>query len=126
MALRDDSPAYTIPGFVRIPFERIGILDQSKATKPNPSNGKTGISVTPTLYWAEAFQSTSRDVYFGSTFAEVNTATTSSGAFKTNTTNYEYSPSGLSAGSTYHWRIDERNAEGIMGKGDVWSFTTSP
>lgn len=124
MALRDDSPAYTIPGFVRIPFERIGVLDRSKAARPNPSNGKTGASTTLTLYWAEAFQSTSRDIYFGTTFADINDANTSSASFKGNITVYEYTPNNLSANTTYYWRIDERNAYGIMQKGDVWSFTT--
>jgi len=33
LALRDDSPAYTIPGFEKIPFEKIGILNQCDLDK---------------------------------------------------------------------------------------------
>ena len=61
MALRDDSPAYDIEGFERIPFERIGILDLEKAVRPNPSDGKTDVAIYQSFYWGEALDAASRD-----------------------------------------------------------------
>jgi hypothetical protein len=35
----------------------------------------------------------------------------------------EFDPGVLENGTTYYWRIDEKNANGTT-TGDVWSFTT--
>jgi hypothetical protein len=123
LALQDTSPAYTISGFARIPFERIGNLLTTKACRPNPANALTGFTKTPTLYWGEAFNSTSRDVYFGTNQTNVLNATHASPEYKGNITTYQYAPGTLNATTTYYWRIDEY-PNGTVGKGDVWSFTT--
>ena len=39
LALRGDSPAWEIPGFRRIPFEKMGRLKRSKASRPHPPDG---------------------------------------------------------------------------------------
>jgi len=42
LALRDDSPAYSLPGFERIPFDRIGPPDSgTKGT----ANSETNVGV---------------------------------------------------------------------------------
>jgi parallel beta-helix repeat protein len=122
LALSDTSPAYTISGFGRIPFERIGLL-ATKASRPNPVNGKTGVSRTPMLYWAESFDPQSRDVYFGTDYTAVMNATKTSAEFKGNITNYQYAPASLNPSATYYWRIDEYNNDSAV-KGDIWQFTT--
>ena len=128
LALRDDSPAYTIPGFVRIPFESIGLLSTTKATRPNPSSGKTNVSTSANLYWAPAYKATQRDVYLGVNLSDVTNATPQSpmGVYKGRQSNTDFDPvTSLSPSTTYYWRIDEIDSEGnLLGNGDIWSFTT--
>ncbi len=85
------------------------------ATNPSPANSATG--VTPgvnTLTWTAGTGATSRDVFFG---------TTNPPASIGNRTTTSYTTSALTQGTTYYWRIDERNATGAT-TGTVWSFTT--
>jgi hypothetical protein len=73
------------------------------------------------------------DVYLGSTWAEVNSATTDSNEFKGVQSPNEFEPGALTLGETYYWRIDEINEAYTPGpvpvppggkwKGDIWSFT---
>ena len=86
-----------------------------KATTPNPANGATGVATNATLSWAAGSGATSHDVYFG---------TTSPGTFQGNQAGTTFNPGTLAYGTTYYWRIDEKNASGTT-TGDVWSFTTA-
>jgi len=124
MALRDDSPAYNIPGFQRIEWERMGRLDRRKAVRPLPPDGWTGVGTNVTLYWAPAFEGLSRDVYLDTNFAAVSNRDPA--ALKQQTTATSYTPpAALQAGTTYYWCIDERDSKGsLLQAGDVWSFTT--
>jgi hypothetical protein len=125
LALQDNSPAYTIPGFVRIPFELIGNLDHVQATRPNPHVGRIGVPLTARFYWAPSAQGRSRDIYLGTDYDAVFHATTASPEFQGNTTETSFGPDTLGAGQTYYWRIDEYDPEGnLLGQGAVWSFTT--
>lgn len=86
-----------------------------QATNPSPANGATGVSTTATLSWTAGTGATSHDVYFG---------TSNPPAFIQNQTGTTYNPGTMSAGTTYYWRVDERNGSGTT-TGTVWSFTTA-
>lgn len=94
------------------------------ATDPSPANSVTGVVLNATLNWKRGLWSSSQDVYLGTSYSAVNNATTASDEFMGNQTGNTYTPaSELSGSTTYYWRIDERNSEGVT-KGVVWSFTT--
>jgi len=88
--------------------------DTGKASKPNPANLATGVSITADLSWTAGPTATSHDVYFG---------TSSPGTFQGNQTGTTFDPGTLLPNTTYYWCIDEHNEGGTV-TGDVWSFTT--
>jgi len=99
---------------------------------PSPANGAVDVPVDAILSWTPGQFAASHDVYFGTAFADVNTAsrTNAKGVLvsqgQTATT---FDPAGLLAyGQTYYWRVDEVNAapDKTIFKGEVWSFTTEP
>jgi len=83
----------------------------SKATNPVPADGATNVSVTPILSWTNDGSATSYDVYCNGQFMGNQTAI----ACRLGT---------LSFDTTYSWRIDARNTNGVT-TGDTWSFTTA-
>jgi hypothetical protein len=85
-----------------------------QASNPSPSDSATDVAVDADLSWTAGTDSTSSDVYFG---------TSSPGTFQGNQTETTYDPGTLANDTTYYWRIDEINAEGTT-TGTVWSFTT--
>jgi hypothetical protein len=85
------------------------------ASNPNPAAGATNVSVTQDLSWTAGSGATSHDVYFG---------TTSPGTFRGNQTSTIFDTGTMANGTTYYWRIDEKNAGGVTTTGTVWSFTT--
>jgi hypothetical protein len=91
-----------------------GVAPPGQASNPSPADSATDVSINADLSWTEGSDSTSSDVYFG---------TTSPGAFQGNQTATTFDPGTLSNDTTYYWRIDEINAAGTT-TGNVWSFTT--
>ena len=79
-----------------------------------PENGQTDVLETATLRWVAGFAATSHDVYFG---------TVNPPPFIDNRSGTSYDPGPLAAGTTYYWRIDEKNSYGTT-TGAIWSFTT--
>ena len=78
------------------------------------------------LSWSPGDGAVQHAIYFGSLFADVNTATTSTtGIYKTTQTGLSYPlNANLDPGKTYYWRIDELDGSGnLIMKGRVWSFT---
>ncbi|MGA2916813.1 MAG: LamG-like jellyroll fold domain-containing protein [Sedimentisphaerales bacterium] len=101
--------------------------DPNLASSPNPANYATGVSLSAQLSWAKSSAATSHDVYFGTSFSDVNTANHSSppGIYKGNQTpdsNTTYNPGPLTPAQTFYWRIDE--VSGTTYKGNVWRFTS--
>ncbi|TET37578.1 MAG: hypothetical protein E3J72_05595, partial [Planctomycetota bacterium] len=88
-----------------------------QAVSPNPSNGVSGVSLTPDLSWSCGGAITeSFDVYFG---------TTSPGTFQVNVATPSFTPGALLPGTTYYWHIDSLNSLGYgTTAGMVWSFST--
>lgn len=123
-ALKDDSPAYSIPGFSRIPWEQIGLLDPNKATRCIPLDSSANQSNSLNLYWGAAFGAASHKVYIGINMSAV--AARSIGCYLGQVTNANFMGLSLSEGTTYYWAVDEFDSSGqIIGSGDIWSFTTS-
>ncbi|MHC4620917.1 MAG: hypothetical protein ACYTEQ_24485 [Planctomycetota bacterium] len=86
-----------------------------QATNPDPADSATDVSITANLSWTAGTNSTSSDVYFG---------TSSPGTFQGNQTATTFDPGTMANDTTYYWRIDEINLGGTT-TGNVWSFTTA-
>jgi len=102
------------------------------SSNPLPASGAVDVPRDAGLAWKPGQFAATHDVYFGTVFADVNTATRTNakgvlaGQGQTAST---YDPAGVFAyGQTYYWRIDEVNkpSDNTIFKGDVWSFTTEP
>ncbi|HUW17844.1 MAG TPA: hypothetical protein VMW16_00910 [Sedimentisphaerales bacterium] len=108
-----------------------------KACCPAPESGGQDAGIDVTLSWKPGYGADYlHDVYFGTSFGDVNDADTTdtTGIYQTTlpsggNTGYEpwyhYGPPEL--GRTYYWRIDQVNAAHPSSpwKGDVWTFTTA-
>jgi len=92
------------------------------AYNPDPADGATGVT-TPLLKWTAGDTAVYHDVYLGTN------PTPGPAEFKgrqaLNFNMYWHGP-GFVPGTTYYWRIDEVEADGVtMHIGDVWSFTAA-
>ena len=101
-----------------------------KAANPQPSNGRQNVAPHSVLSWSAATYAGSHDVYFGTSYNDVNIAGHGSGEYMGNLdvnhwdTN-SFNANGLAYLTTYYWRIDELK-DAHFTKGDIWSFTTWP
>jgi hypothetical protein len=103
--------------------------DPLTATKPYPSIGSDNVDPNVVMHWTPGITANTHDVYFGTSFDDVNDATTSSGVFEGNQGPNTFDPCGagvpLEYLTTYYWRIDEVEVGGVVKhKGRVWYFTT--
>ena len=106
------------------------------ARDPIPPDGAVHEETWVNLSWTAGDFAVSHDVYLGENFNDVNNATNESEAFRDNQTATFYVagfpgfayPEGLTAGTTYYWRIDEVNEADPNSpwKGNVWSFSIPP
>ncbi len=84
------------------------------------------------LEWKPGVYADQHDVYFGTTFDDVNDATTAvdpAGVYRDRRDVSSYAVGErLDFGQTYYWRVDEVNAppDSTIFRGDVWSFTVEP
>ena len=83
-----------------------------KVSNPTPYNDATGQPLQLTLSWTGCGAGVSYNVYFPTT-----------NHFMANTTSTNYNPGPLNPCTTYYWRIDATNADGVT-PGDPWQFTT--
>jgi len=104
--------AHSLAAFA--PSETVAQSPPGKATSPSPANSATGIGVTTDLSWTAGSGATSHLVYFG---------TVSPGTYQGEQTGNTFDTGTMANGTTYYWRIDEKNAGGTT-TGDLWSFTT--
>ena len=102
----------------------------SKAHNPRPADGDVHAYSWANLVWSSGNEAVSYDVYFGEDFEDVDEG--AGGTFMGNQTLTYFvvglpgfpCPGGLVPGTTYYWRIDEVQADGVtVHKGDIWSFT---
>ena len=98
------------------------------AKAPDPENGATDVVRDADLTWTAGDFAVEHEVYFGSSFDDVNDATTASDAYRVRQNDTSFDPGRMELGETYFWRIDEVNDTNPNSpwKGDVWSFTVEP
>ncbi len=89
------------------------------AFNPAPPDQGLGTDVNAILQWTPGTYAVSHNVYFGTSFNDVNASTTP--LYTTDVNNYD--PGTLYLETTYYWRIDEYDGF-TTHKGNVWSFTT--
>ncbi len=109
---------YWIPGF-----------QDTIASKPVPPNLATTVKNDADLMWLTAYQATKNQVYFGENKQAVKQAGIKSKQYQGEFTHNIFTPKQLVKGKTYYWRVDalfEREQEGKVIKGKVWSFTVEP
>ena len=83
------------------------------ARNPSPADGATNVKGTAILRWKSGADTTSFDVYFG---------TSSPGVFQGNQVEAAFAPT-LMPDTMYYWRIDGINRHWKTA-GEVWRFTT--
>ncbi len=118
--------------------EGAGILtvvaaEAALASDPSPANGQEDVLRDQVLSWAPGGSSDQHDVYFGTSFDDVNAATDLDPMgpdavyrARQNTSSYVV-PETLDFGRTYYWRVDEGDsAAGRWDRGDIWQFTAEP
>jgi hypothetical protein len=113
-------------------IDRIVIMFASLelASLPSPANGAQDLHPDVVLGWTPGQYAGTHNIYLGTSFNDVNDATTSSPLLvsKNQDANSYDSPGRLDFGTTYYWRVDEVNAppSSTIFKGVVWNFTTEP
>jgi len=105
--------------------------DLLAAWNPSPGNNAT-VDVEGAkspLSWSPGDQATQHNVYFGTDLAAVENADSSdtSGVYRGSQAGTSYKPTeSLDWGTgPYYWRIDEKNADGSISTGNVWSFSVA-
>jgi len=103
------------------------------AQSPIPADGAFHSDTWASLGWSPGDFGITHDVYFGDNFDDVNSG--AEAAFRGNQTATSFIvgfagfpfPDGLVPGTTYYWRIDDVEADGVTKHtGQVWSFTVPP
>ena len=88
----------------------------------SPSNGATGVSMTPTLQWNASSGASSYQVQVATSSGFTTIVFDQSGITNTQVT---VSPA-LSPSTQYYWRANATNAYGTSSWSSTWSFTTAP
>ncbi len=104
--------------------------DLEIAYQPIPAEGSVEARLQITLEWTPGDSTVSHEVYLSDNFADVNAGSTP--LFNVAPTIPSFIigmglpgdpyPDGLTAGTTYYWRVDELD-DTTTHKGDVWSFS---
>ncbi len=102
---------------------------------PQPANNATNVHYKDgnsiTLSWQPGDLAKQHDVYFGTSFTDVNSATTASAEYKgsrydanSDPRNWTIADFNFKMNTDYYWRIDETNDSNVLAQGLVWKFTT--
>ncbi len=96
---------------------------------PNPANGAIHGDTWAGLSWTAGDVAASHDVYFGDNYDNVNDGTADTFIGNQTATDFIVGfpgfplPEGLVPGTTYYWRVDDVEADGVTKhKGKIWSF----
>ena len=113
--------------------KEIMFIPGPEAYNPMPEDGAELSDTWVNLQWSPGNSAASHDVYLGDNFTDVNEGT--GNTYRGNQTlpfyligfsGFAY-PEGLVLGTTYYWRVDEVEVDGVTKhKGDVWSFSVLP
>ncbi len=136
-ALRDDNPIRLVTGAMddlqlydrdlsaqEVQRAMLG-LSQNQASVPTPEDGGNDVLRNAPLTWSPGEFAATHDVYFGTSFDDVNTATVPTAAgLDVNS----FDPGRVEFGQTYFWRVDEVNGapDNTVFRGNVWSFEVEP
>ena len=107
----------------------LGAEPRVKAYLPTPSDGAIDVALEPVLSWRSGVFATAHDVYYGTSFDDVNEATREDPRGVLVAQDLEgatFDPEGtLDYGQVVYWRVDEIAEGDSAGPwvGDVWSFT---
>jgi len=133
--ITSDIPIYgiriTAPGIDPVSIMAVG-QPVGLSSSPSPADGATDVLRDAVPSWTPGKFAATHDVYFGTVFADVNTASRTSpkGVLVSQGQDANaYDPAALLAfGQTYYWRVDEVNAppDSTIYRGEVWSFTAEP
>ncbi|MBN2181475.1 MAG: hypothetical protein JW715_06145 [Sedimentisphaerales bacterium] len=108
-------------------IRRIMTGDPVLAWNPKPANESASeMTRADPISWNAGDNAFRHDVYFGTDRTAVIDADASdtSGIYRGSQDSNSYSPpEGFDWGATYYWRIDEIDADSIVSKGRVWSFS---
>jgi len=99
-----------------------------KAFAPSPADGDLIVKQTAILSWSPGVYAASHELYFGTDKEAVKNADTGSPEYTgpRDLGSESYDPGKLEWDTTYYWRIDEVEADGVTKhKGRVWSFFVS-
>ncbi|MCH8219568.1 MAG: hypothetical protein IH892_22680, partial [Planctomycetes bacterium] len=108
-----------------------GGSDPEKASEPSLDDGAEDVLRDVVLSWTPGEFANTHDVYFGTAFDDVNTASVANPMdvlISAGQDGSTYNPDRLAFSQTYYWRVDEVNGtpDFTVFKGVVWSFTTEP
>ena len=110
----------------------VGLGNPSMAYDPSPEDGAVDVPRDVVLSWMPGEYAATHDIYFGTSFDDVNTASRSNPMdllVSQNQTGTTFDlPDILDFETTYYWRVDEVNAapDNTIYKGTTWSFTAEP
>ena len=94
------------------------------ASSPLPPHGAKWIDVEADLVWTAGLGAVTHEVYFGTDRAAVVEGTGET--FKGIQEDISFDPGTLGENTTYYWRVDEIEADGITRHaGEVWRFGTA-
>ncbi|HEC01992.1 MAG TPA: discoidin domain-containing protein, partial [Phycisphaerales bacterium] len=108
------------------------VMPSGTAGGPSPADGATDVRREVVLSWEPGESAGQHDVYFGTSFDDVNSAAVTvdlTGVYRGRQSANSYAvPERLDLGQTYYWRIDEVNAapDNAVFRGSVWQFTAEP
>jgi len=128
----DDRGVTTAEFIINWVAVKVGLADPSKAAVLSPGDGAVDVPPDALLEWFPGATAATHDVYFGTSFDDVNTASRSNpmGVLASqNQTATTFDPEGVyEFGTTYYWRVDEVNGapDNTIFKGETWSFTAEP
>jgi len=108
-----------------------GLTDRSVASNPGPSPGEADVSRDVTLGWTPGELANTHNVYFGTSFGDVNDASVADplGVLAAQGQgDSSFDPGRLVFGQTYFWRVDEVNGapDFTAYMGGIWNFTVEP
>ena len=103
----------------------IVLIKRFRAYNPVPGDAAINVDPNQDLGWSPGVNAEFHDVYFGTSFDDVNSADTSTaGIYQGRQSETSFDPGPMELGQTYYWRIDEINEADSDSpwRGPVWSF----
>jgi hypothetical protein len=107
------------------------VVNAGLSWNPSPKDGAEDVPLDVSLGWSSGFYALKHDVYFGTSFDDVNSATATTdpaGVYMGPQDINTYATERLETGKTYYWRIDDVGGppDDRIYKGSVWQFTVEP